>query len=361
MTNKKFLFIGMAVLLSASLFFLGCDTGGDEETTEKSGSTVTDQNAVRVRGVAVSWGTDAAKNGASFATAVEGTVTILSSATGESSFAGAEKATVKATLVNTAPTDDSTLDGAFTPSTAIGTAGTYYLYLQVTAENGTVKWFKITVTVLEDVKAAYTLMDSAGDNITTETSSGIEIDTAGKDATGKVTITLKGTFDEAYLYRADGTTYDESKKGDKFQNANYWLGEGGSPKSGVYSAVNIKGLVPSGGFTNAAVKRIEPGLVFYTGKSDLATEDLTVPVSTSSYNVYLPTDGSVPYKWKVSGAWQADAVWGFLLYDAPGVTNKTVTLEIIGNYDADTGTTPDQIVEIDYSAVIFPAAPPPAG
>ncbi|MDR1232288.1 MAG: hypothetical protein LBK61_12920 [Spirochaetaceae bacterium] len=30
MTNKKFLFIGMAVLLSASLFFLGCDTGGDD-------------------------------------------------------------------------------------------------------------------------------------------------------------------------------------------------------------------------------------------------------------------------------------------------------------------------------------------
>jgi lipopolysaccharide export system protein LptA len=31
MTNKKFLFIGMAVLLSASLFFLGCDTGGDDD------------------------------------------------------------------------------------------------------------------------------------------------------------------------------------------------------------------------------------------------------------------------------------------------------------------------------------------
>ncbi|MDR1230442.1 MAG: hypothetical protein LBK61_03450 [Spirochaetaceae bacterium] len=34
MTNKKFLFIGMAVLLSASLFFLGCDTEG-EDTTDK--------------------------------------------------------------------------------------------------------------------------------------------------------------------------------------------------------------------------------------------------------------------------------------------------------------------------------------
>jgi cytoskeletal protein CcmA (bactofilin family) len=31
MTNKKFLFIGMAVLLSASLFFLGCPTDGDDD------------------------------------------------------------------------------------------------------------------------------------------------------------------------------------------------------------------------------------------------------------------------------------------------------------------------------------------
>jgi hypothetical protein len=39
MTNKKFLFIGMAVLLSASLFFLGCDTGGDDPTTEQEDET----------------------------------------------------------------------------------------------------------------------------------------------------------------------------------------------------------------------------------------------------------------------------------------------------------------------------------
>jgi hypothetical protein len=40
MTNKKFLFIGMAVLLSASLFFLGCPTEEEEEETPPPAKTV---------------------------------------------------------------------------------------------------------------------------------------------------------------------------------------------------------------------------------------------------------------------------------------------------------------------------------
>jgi hypothetical protein len=148
--TKKFFFIGMTVLLSVSLFFLGCEDGtGTPEESEKSSNTVTDQNAVTVKGVAVTWVADAAKTGASFATAIEGSVEIPADAAGESNFAGATGATVVATLVDAEPDDDSTLAGGFTQNAAAPAAGTHYLYLKVTAEDGTtVKWFKITITVV---------------------------------------------------------------------------------------------------------------------------------------------------------------------------------------------------------------------
>jgi hypothetical protein len=368
---KKF-FYGMIALLSVSLFFLGCSSDSDDETTTTktaaetfvetlgAGYTATGPNEVSLAvdkeiaspvTITVPEGvTLKVPAGKKLTVTKTGTLTITGTLAGEpvNGDTAAAAFVVKAGGTVTG-------SGNFYPAGGASvSAGTYVWDTDADGE-GNAGW-KQTV---EDLTADYSLQeacyDDDNDEQTTPTGSGIAIVSALRTV-GSITvnITLTGTFDADYVYTADGESYDANNKGAKFE-INAWGGHT-SPAAGVYGAANFFGFVPAGGFANVAIKTIDPALVYYTGSSngDISSSALEAPVASGQPNIYL--GGTVPYKWKISGELEADQVLGLLLYDDGELTDaqKVVTLEIIGDYATETGTTPDSIITVDYSGVVFP-------
>jgi hypothetical protein len=158
MLLKKFLLTGMAVLLSVSFILTGCPTDSGDGTVappEKSGNVRLAADSV-VEGEPV--GAFRGGDGNTFGSLKTASVTIgtaRSEGNAPTTFTAADaKATVAVVFVATAgtdPTDEGTFNtalqaGAFTNGATVRVpAGTFYI--RVTAENGAVKWYTITVTV----------------------------------------------------------------------------------------------------------------------------------------------------------------------------------------------------------------------
>jgi hypothetical protein len=159
MAIKKF-FVGLTVLLSVSLFVLGCPAEPDDEVVRSSNATIALDAVMTIRGVTVNWD-NPAKTGATIEAVIEGTVLVPVGATAsEDAFPAPEGSAVTAVLdsgtladadaFGTAAADDTKLvtdnlkflgDGGLT-------AGTKYLYIRVTSEDGSaVRWYKITITI----------------------------------------------------------------------------------------------------------------------------------------------------------------------------------------------------------------------
>jgi hypothetical protein len=139
-------------------------------TVEALSSDTALEAGVKIKGKAVTWEDTGDGNGP--ATGKAGDVTLKSGATGSSDFKLPEGATVQAyassTLLTTEPAS-----GGENSATAFDTAftvpagpATWYVYLKVTAENGTaVYWYKITVTVNAPAAAGekWTLLEGEED------------------------------------------------------------------------------------------------------------------------------------------------------------------------------------------------------
>jgi hypothetical protein len=366
--NKKF-FTGMAVLLSASLFFIGCggDDGPEEpETPPKSaaetfadvfggkadvaGNVVTLNDAFTLSQLATVPADVTLKVPTGLTLTVAGTGML-------------KGASVTATVVISA---GGTVAGAgnadFYPaeSTSV-TAGTY-VWDEAAGGAGTPGW-KQTVA---DLTSSYSLKEGAETDSPTQ--SGISVASALKDiATKTVTIRLTGEFDAKYVYVGDGTTAASATGGGaKWESVNWFDGSYTStPLTGKYGAVNIVGI-NTAEQTNVAIQ-IKPysGLLFYSGtilqtgtntpRPLFADSELTVPSTAEPFN-YKSVDGTVTQRWRFYSTIPANNIYGILLYS--GAANKTITLDIDqwGSAPADGKAANGDIltVVVDYSNVTFP-------
>ncbi|MDR1232132.1 MAG: hypothetical protein LBK61_12135, partial [Spirochaetaceae bacterium] len=249
--EKKF-FTGMAVLLlGASLFFVGCGDSGDDDGVNDpvlSGTAALGTGAT-VKGVAVVFA--GSETGADLDHAVTGTVAIATSALGgnaSTTFAAADSGTSKAVYVapgGTAPTETTFGDAAeYADATALAAGGVFFV--KVTSQNGSAaKWYKITV--LEDVKAVYSLKTTEGAAAQPDTASGLEILSAVKDGTGDVAIKLGGTLAESFVYTtttAGGVAYPAADPAVDFPARGFWIGSSDEvkPAAGKYSDAYIQGF-----------------------------------------------------------------------------------------------------------------------
>jgi hypothetical protein len=172
--RKKF-FAGMAVLLSVSLFFLGCPSDPDDNTTdERSDNAVI--ATLKIKGVDVDiTGTD---DGSAFDKPVTGKVTFAVNAAGSSVFAPPSGATVQADFVDAPLADEAAFGGGertlYTNAQEFDAGATFaegehFLYLKVTAENETVKWYKIAITVVQNFPVgsatSFTIVELFGGNV----------------------------------------------------------------------------------------------------------------------------------------------------------------------------------------------------
>jgi hypothetical protein len=341
--EKKFFLLGVAVLLSASLFFLGCPTDDGTDDTAKSDNASVTEASVTVKGQTVAF--TATKTGADFASAVEGSVILVDSAlTGTTNFALPEKAAAKAVHSATALANEAAFD-AITAEFANDTTlpgGVSYIYLKVTAEDEkAVKWYKITVTVTLANKGGYSLVESEAD--TSAPKYNVSVDYAWKNvADKKVFIKLTGTFNADYLRfvtasQTEGeTTY---KNGVKFNREDYskLLTTKKSPV-GKYGEISVKGLLEAG-TSHFAIKNINPAFALYTEQAAVDGHALSTdgagPV-TGSYpyvHIYIPANGSTPSRWKYyAGPATATSVLGLLVFENAAKINKSFEL-VIDQYE----------------------------
>ncbi|MDR1231417.1 MAG: hypothetical protein LBK61_08455 [Spirochaetaceae bacterium] len=382
---KKKFFTGMAVLLIASLFFLGCptDSGDDDDGVNDpvlSGTAALGTGAT-VKGVAVVF--VGSETGADLDHAVTGTVVVaasaLSNAALSTAFTAADSGTSKAVYVapgSVGTYSETIFDAAaeYADATALAAGGVFFV--KVTSQDGsTAKWYK--VTVLEAVSNVYSLKTTEGPAALPDTGSGLEILSAGKDASGAVTIRLGGTLDSSYVYTAAGSTaYPAADPAAYFDAKYFWIGASGtvSPAAGKYANVFVQGLfsgLTAGNTKIIAIQQTNQALRFFsgtTGNSSYVTDPLDGPKTADGQGAnYIPTDTSTsPVRWRVynTGAKQPDEIWGFLIYDG-ALTPKTATFEITerANFanDAALASNPfTATVTVDYSAVDFGTAAPPA-
>jgi hypothetical protein len=379
--NKKF-FTGMVVLLSASLFFVGC--GGDDD--DGVNDPVLSSNAALgtgavVKDVSVVFGTG---TGATFADAVTGTVVVAAGALNNSAlsttFTAADSGSAKAVYVvpgSVGTYTEATFDAAtaYADATALAAGGVFFV--KVTSQNGsTAKWYKITV--LEAVPDnVYSLKTTEGPAALAETGSGLEILSAGKDASGAVTIRLGGTLASSYVYSAaSNTAYPAADPVAHFDAKYFWIGATGtvSPVAGKYANVFVQGLFSGLATSNTkiiAIKQTNQTLRFFsgvTGNSSYVTDPLNGPKMADHNGAnYIPADPSIsPVRWRVynTGVIQPAEIWGFLIYDG-ALTPKTATFEITerANFTNDAALASNPFtatVIVDYSAVDFGTATPPA-
>jgi hypothetical protein len=154
---KKYLIFGMAVLLGASLSFLGCEQDTDDPPAKSDNAAIT-ESEVRIKGAPVVWSGTAANDGTAFDKAKDGTVSVLLGSATPSDFKLPANATMEAYIEASEVTAEAGLTATPATSaadfdTALGsTAATKHVYLKVTAEAGNSLWYKLTVTIA-DAKA----------------------------------------------------------------------------------------------------------------------------------------------------------------------------------------------------------------
>jgi hypothetical protein len=374
--NKKF-FTGMAVLLSASLFFLGC--GGDDSddggpVLSGTASLGTAAGQAVVKGVNVVF--TGSETGAALDTAVTGTATVVTNALADpalpTAFTAVESGSSKAVHVaaaSAAAYTEADFNAAAPYANAAIAAGDVF-FVKVTSQNGSnVKWYKITI--LEDALSTYALKTGEESSALPDTDSGLVILSAIKDASG-VTVRLGGTLEPTYMYTADGTTaYPAADPAAHFPGKAFWMGAttATNPADGKYSNAYIQGLfsgLAEGNEKVIAIKQTNQALRFFTGATGNGyntSASLSGPKTADHEDggaLSILTDTNTPpVRWRVyaSGAKQPDEIWGFLIYDGT-LAPKTAAFEITErqNYAnnaaaASNGFTATVIV--DYSAVNF--------
>jgi hypothetical protein len=364
--EKKFFLLGVAVLLSASLFFLGCptdDDGGTDDPVKSDKAEVA--GSVTVKGQTVALGTETG----TFADPIKGAVTLDVDGDAVFAYTKPEGATAKAVL----STDNALTEAAFGTATAFAdgaiSGGTSYLYLKVTAEDGeTVKWYKITVTVTNVV------VDNNGgfsiEKISGQTSPAVSIDSVLQNFTTKeFTIKLAGAYPAnveggvQYLFHANGDDQNTTWQVDN------WASDIGTPKAGKYGDITIEGLYSDSVLALVAVKNTSPGLLYYEGVDSTAMANLPAAADDNDHSTYYPTGDAPPVRWQFKENVAVGKTLTVLLYDGGSTVNlaKSLKLEIVEYNVAEGGnaaTVKDGgyklTATIDYSGVTFPDAPPPA-
>jgi hypothetical protein len=374
MFNKKFLVV-MAVLLGASLFFIGCSTDSDDDDPVLSGnaSLGTAAGQAVVKGVNVVFtGTE---TGAAFGTAVTGTAVVAANkfadATLTTTFTAVESGSSKAVHVAAASAAAYT-EADFNTAAAYANAAIAVedvFFVKVTSQDGSnVKWYKITV--LEDVFGTYALETDEESSIT-DAASGLTILSATKDASGAVTIWLGGTLAPSYVYTSNNgaTQYPATDPAVDFKGNEFWIGTPitATPAAGKYSNAFIHGLFsglsPSNGKI-IAVKQTNQALRFMTSASSGVNTSALLGPKTGNHEeggaTSIQADTSIsPIRWRVyqSSYIDSDLTWGFLISDGT-LAPKTATFELaewsgfVNNGTAvSNGYT--ATITVDYSAVDF--------
>jgi hypothetical protein len=215
--------------------------------------------------------------------------------------------------------------------------------------------------VIANVAAGYSLRETEGGaTAETETASGISIESALKDADGKVTIKLSGTFGGKYVSTISSSTITT---GSKWESDLWGTGVSGGT-DGTYGAVNIRGLFTASLDDVAIQIKPYPGIVFYTAAHSSGAE-LLAPVRAANaddqtQNLYIErTEEALCQKWKLyTSSFATTANFGILLNKES--TDRIVKLDIDqyappaegnGAYDK---VSDILSVTIDYSDVDFP-------
>jgi hypothetical protein len=366
--DKKF-FTGLAVLLSASLFFLGCggtdDDGGDPGSGKSAAETFADVfgGKADVAGNVVTLNADftlsqLATVPADVTLKVPTGLTLTVAETGM--LKGASGTAI--VVISAGGTVAGAGNADFYPAEGTSVTAGIYVWDEAAGGAGTRGW-KQTVA---DLTGSYSLKEGA--NTDSSTQSGISIASALKDiATKTVTIRLAGEFDAKYVYVGDGTTAASATGGGaQWESASWFDGSYTStPLAGKYGAVNIGGINTEA-MSNVAIQiKPYPGLLFYSGTIEasgggertlFASSELTVPATAEPFN-YKSADGTVTQRWRFFPTIPANDIYGVLLYS--GAANKTVTLDVDqwGTTPADGKAANGDIltVVVDYRDVVFPA------
>jgi hypothetical protein len=373
--NKKF-FTGMAVLLSASLFFLGC--GGDDDPVPPPSPSEAETFADQFGGkAAVSGDTVTLTDNVSVTTAIEipAGVTlsvpkdkVLTLGTGGNltvtgTLAGAvdeNDANVAAKVVVTAASTVTvganvfySTAGASVTTVAVGT----YIWDAAAGGSDVAGWKQLQVVAA----GTYTLQDY--DNASSATGSDISIASMLKNTTtGLVTIKLRGQFKAEYLYYGDGKIATVAKAGTKWDPtaSTSWpvwgdgSGDNFTPPAGKYGAVYVKGFFTAEKSNVAIQVKPYPGIRFYTGSAKFAANaSLTTPATSDPCN-YVAAAENDTQRWKKWATMPLGETFAVILYS--GATNKIVKLDIDENFTSVDSKTDLLDVVIDYSDVTFAAA-----
>ncbi|MDR1230882.1 MAG: hypothetical protein LBK61_05725 [Spirochaetaceae bacterium] len=382
--EKKF-FTGMAVLLIASLFFLGCPTDNDDDGPESpaksaeeslkddlggkaavDGTTVTLTDNVSLAaavtvpaGVTLSVPQDKTLTlGSGGSLVVTGTLAGAADA-GDANVAAKVVVTAANTVTVGANVFYSTA-GASVTTVAVGT----YIWDAKADGTSAAGWKQLEVVAAN----TYTLKEY--DNASTDTASGVSVASVLKNTTtGLVTIKLTGQFKAEYLYYGDGKIATAAKAGTKWDDktaTDYPVWGDGSgdnfiPPVGKYGAVYVKGFFPAQPTSNVAVQvKPYPGIRFYTGSAKFDKGSaLTAPATSDPAN-YAAAAESDTQRWKKWGTMPADETFAVILYS--GAADKTVKLDIDKDFVSVIDKADLLDVVIDYSAVTYaePAAATPA-
>jgi hypothetical protein len=363
MTNKKFLFIGMAVLLSASLFFLGC--GGDDEPEPGNGSGDETANWYDGLGTGLEEAADGTVTLAETTTLLSAAVTVpagktlvvdtgktLAIGTG-GSLAGEPASGSTAAAAFVVKAGGTVTGGAnfYKAETALASVVAGVYAWDAAAGGGSTAGWKQTA---EDLSAGYSLRETNAGTDATE--SGVSIASVLKNtATGVVTITLDGKFEPEYLYYGDGKLATPAKAGTEWDVGGWTDGTRDifMPPAGKYGAVNIRGFFPAEQSNVAIQFKPYPGIVFYTGHTAFVSSTvLTGPASADPGNFVSATE-SETQRWRLYPSIVQNDTFGVLLYSE--AATKTVTLDIDADYVSADSKTDLLNVVIDYSGVDFTA------
>jgi hypothetical protein len=375
--NKKFFLYGMIALLGASLFFLGCptDSDDDDKTSEKSAA----EKAGEALGEGVSVDGDnvtlTADKTLSAAFTIDADVTLTVSAGKTLTVPTGLTLTVNGTLTGV-NTSKIVVEGSGTVTgsglnffNAVGgvltsvTAGVYDWDAAFGEKVGGVApggWKQTEV-------AGYSLKETEGGaDKDKPTESGIYIDSVTKDADGKVTITLKGTFDGKYITKIDSTTPTNGARWTEWEaeagGDGLW-GNGTGGSDDTYGPVNISGFFTQDLQKVAINIKPYPALTIYTTAA-FGSGALTAPVAwdvVGGTNVYIPVGQDSEanrQKWKLYERFDDGENFGILLNK--GSTSRIVKLDIdqytgtTGSYTAAVSDKDILEVEIHYTDVSFP-------
>jgi hypothetical protein len=411
MTHKKFYLVGVAVLLSVSLFVIGCETedsGGspppkqptptpeeglkgalgeaavvDGDTVKLEKTTTLEKDVTVPAAVTLSISNGAAltipegkaltiSSGATLSISNGATLTVTGELTGAAGEDAVPMAGVLAAAANSGGAAKIVVDVAAdraTVGTVTGEGAKFYavdsspltpvaagVYEWDAAAGGvdTAGWKQTA----RDVSAIYTLLEN---ETTDPTQSGISVVPALQDIASKeVTIKLTGTFGGEYVAVVDANhtgTFGEKWYTDIWGTA---VSADLGTQVGVYGGVTIKGLFPAALESGHAINiKPYPALGFYKGVSETTEGPLASPTSSTQH--YIPDDLTLRQKWVYVESRAQDAVFSVLLFNGgETVAQKTVTLDI-AYWTAAGGTKTTDIlkVTIDYSEVRFPAAATP--